>query len=199
MSEDVIPGSPVDWELEGPGALRDGTPIWVRPVRPTDRNDLMDFVAHVSTDSLEMRYFAATRPETAVEEMLRGSPAEDRVSLLAVGGVQGGPRVLGQGEYVLDRADPSTAEAAFLVRDAWHGYGIGTVLLHWLAQIARGRGVHRFVVYVQPTNRPMLDVVRNSGFPVVESEEGYVLRIDLSIVEPPSALPFAESGHATAG
>ncbi len=199
MSEDVTLDEPIDWELEGPATLRDGTRIWIRPVRPADRNDLIEFVDHVSVDSLELRYFAATRPETAVEAMLRPSPGEDRVSLLAIGGAETGPRVLGQAEYVRDQADPSTAETAFLVRDACHGLGLGTILLHWLARIARCRGVHRFVAYVQATNQPMIDVFRNSGFPVVESGSGYVLRVDFSILEPPAQFPFVELEHATAG
>jgi acetate---CoA ligase (ADP-forming) len=199
MSEDVSLGEPVDWELEGPATLRDGVPVWIRPIRPTDRNDLIDFVEHVAVDSLEMRYFAATRPETAVEAMLRRSPEEERVALVAVGGPEGGSRVLGQAEYVVDKADPSTAEAAFVVRDAFLGRGLGTILLHWLARIARARGVHRFVAYLQESNQPMLDVFRNSGFPVVESGQGYLLRVDFSIVEPPGYLPFVEAEHATAG
>ncbi len=193
MSEDAGLGTPVDVGLERPSTLRDGTTVWVRPVRPADRDGLIDLVEHVSVDALELRYFAATRPETAVAAMLRPSPYEDRISLLAIGGADGGSRVLAQAEVVVDPTDPSTAEAAFLVREAFHGQGLGTILLGELARIARARGVRRFVAYVQATNEPMLDLFRHSGLAVVVSGHGSVLRVDLALPAPPAYAPLLEA------
>ena len=55
---------------------------------------------------------------------------------------------------------------AFEVADAWHGRGIATILLAHLAGAAARDGVTTFVAYVHPSNRRMVGVFRESGFPV---------------------------------
>src|SRR4051794_1212086 len=72
------------------------------------------------------------------------------------------------------------AELAFEVADEWHGRGIATILLAHLAGVARAAGVTTFVAYVHPSNRRMVGVFRESGFPVeVRSSAG-----ELEVVMP---------------
>ena len=74
---------------------------------------------------------------------------------------------------------PGRAELAVAVADTWQGQGIATLLLAHLAQLAEASGIVTFVAWVHPTNRQMLQVFRDSGFPVrVRSEPG-VLEIEL--------------------
>ena len=65
------------------------------------------------------------------------------------------------------RADGSDrAEVAFLVADAWQGRGISTILLAHLAAVAAAHGISTFVAEVLPDNHRMIEVFRESGFPV---------------------------------
>ncbi len=58
------------------------------------------------------------------------------------------------------------AEVAFEVGDALQGHGIGTLLLVRLADIAARNGISVFIAHVMPSNYKMIDVFRDSGFPV---------------------------------
>jgi hypothetical protein len=56
------------------------------------------------------------------------------------------------------------AEVTFLVDDAYHGRGIGTLLLEHLAGLARDLGIRRLCADTLAENVPMLDVFAHSGF-----------------------------------
>ena len=85
----------------------------------------------------------------------------DRVGLVAVGhdGL-----IVAHAMYV--RIDRESAEVAFAVADAWQGHGLGTVLLGLVAEMARSAGIPRFVALVRADNSRMVEVFRESGFPV---------------------------------
>ena len=73
-------------------------------------------------------------------------------------------RIVAHAMYV--KETPARAEVAFEVADAWNGRGIATILLAHLAGAAARDGVLTFVAYVHPSNRRMVGVFRDSGFPV---------------------------------
>src|SRR5581483_7476192 len=50
--------------------------------------------------------------------------------------------------------------------DEFQGKGIGSILLGQLAQAAAEQGITTFVADVLPENHTMVNVFRNSGFPV---------------------------------
>jgi len=75
--------------------------------------------------------------------------------------------------------DPKTraAEVAFVVQDEWQQKGMGTLLLRYLTQIAKQRGVKRFYAKVLPVNKAMLAVFYNSGYQVNTEFDGDVYNI----------------------
>src|SRR5262249_37613764 len=87
---------------------------------------------------------------------------EDRFALVAE---TGSPiQIVAHGAYV--RMKPDRAEVAFLVTDAWQGRGISTITLAHLAAVADKRGIGTFIAEVLPANHKMIEVFRESGFPV---------------------------------
>ena len=76
----------------------------------------------------------------------------------AVVAVVGG-EVVGVARYDRPLGDPSTAEVAILVEDAWQGAGVGRQLLATLTELAARRGVRTLVATVQPDNRPVLGLL----------------------------------------
>ena len=77
----------------------------------------------------------------------------------AVVAVVGG-EVVGVARYDRAPEDPSTAEVAVLVEDAWQGAGVGRQLLAGLRDLAARRGVRTFTATVQPDNQPVLGLLR---------------------------------------
>ncbi len=54
--------------------------------------------------------------------------------------------------FVRDRDDPTAAELAIVVADAWQRRGVATVLLELLVLSAADRGIERFYGYVASSN-----------------------------------------------
>ncbi len=71
-----------------------------------------------------------------------------------------GGEVVGVARYDRLPADPSTAEFAVLVEDAWQGVGLGRQLLAELIELARSRGVTTLVATVQPDNDRIQRLIR---------------------------------------
>jgi len=71
-----------------------------------------------------------------------------------------GGEVVGVARYDRPVGDPSTAEVAVLVEDAWQRAGVGRQLLAALTDLAARRGVRTVTATVQPDNRPVLGLVR---------------------------------------
>lgn len=71
--------------------------------------------------------------------------------------------VVGLARFVRDSDDPRTAEVAFAVVDACHGYGVGGRLLGELTSLAKRDGIERFVAHVAAGNDAALALLRRAG------------------------------------
>src|SRR5581483_10298849 len=150
---------PRDREVEI--VLRDGSTVHVRPVRRDDRPAVRAFLAGLSEESIGFRFFGMPSLEWVADGAVDVDYA-DRFALVAESGT---PRqVIAHSGYV--RSDPHRAEVAFLVADRWQGKGISTVMLAQLAEVAASHGISTFTAEVLPHNHRMIEVFRESGFPV---------------------------------
>ena len=105
-------------------------------------------------------------------------------NLAIVGTVPGvsGEQIVAIAQYFLE---PKTqaAEVAFVVQDEWQQKGMGTLLLEYLTQIAKKRGVRRFYAKVLPVNKAMLAVFYNSGYQVNTEFDGDVYSITYDLIK----------------
>ena len=85
--------------------------------------------------------------------------------------------VIGQGIYIGE--GNRTAEVAFAVADRLQGHGLATLLLAHLAEVALDNDISVFHAEVMPENHRMLEVFRESGFPVEVSSVPGAIRIVL--------------------
>jgi acetyl coenzyme A synthetase (ADP forming)-like protein len=164
--------------------LRNGSTVHLRPVRRGDEPALLDLLGRLGQDSRMFRFFSgAPNLEQAALEMAEVDYA-DRYGLVATRG--GGDRLVGHGTYVRSSAD--RAEVAFAIDDAMQGQGLGTILLAHLAEVAEENGIAVFVAEVLPQNHRMVEVFRESGFPVEISSIPGAIEVQL---------PTSFSGEAT--
>ena len=166
--------------------LRDGRVVLVRLASARDAAAMERFVAGLSPEALELRFFSPVAPSVAVAELLPAGPAEDRESFVLERTEDGPGEIVGQAEWVRSGRGSDRAEVAFVIADRFQGVGAGTVLLRALARRARARGVRYFEAVSVSENRPMIDVFRGAGYPCrLESDAGE-LRVLLDIRrEPP--------------
>jgi RimJ/RimL family protein N-acetyltransferase len=161
-------------------ALRDGRRVEIRALRPDDRADLIAAVSRSSAQSLYRRFFAVRRDFTEQEiAFFLNVDFVNHVALIAVVEESARPVIAGGGRYIV--VQPGKAEVAFAVVDQYQGRGIGTVLMHHLAAIARGAGLKELIAEVLPDNRPMLKVFEKSGLPLSMKREPHVVYVTLRL------------------
>src|SRR5215831_17971080 len=145
-----------------PVALRDGSKVLIRPVRPADAPLLADGFARLSDRSRRMRFLARKDQLSAAElRYLTDVDHHDHEALGALDPADG--RLAGVARYVRDADDPQAAEIALTIADDWQGRGLGTELLARLSDRAREEGIRRFTAVMASENVPMGMLLRSVG------------------------------------
>jgi RimJ/RimL family protein N-acetyltransferase len=97
--------------------------------------------------------------------------------------------VVADARFVRDEADPTAAEVAFIVGDAYQGRGIGSFLMGALAVAAGYDGVQRFTARVLAENYPMRAILDRFGAVWRREDPGVVTTV--IDVPAPRSLPFS--------
>jgi len=170
-------------------ALRDGSPVHVRSVSPADAEPLAAFLEALSPDASWFRFLGGVDADRAAHRLV-----EHGIGLIATSGPQA--EIVAHACYVPDT--PDQAEVAFVVADAWVGRGIATLLLVELAELADRAGIVTLTALVHPDNHRMLQVFRDSGFPLEVTSEPGELRVRMPARLGPDARERFAERDATA-
>jgi GNAT superfamily N-acetyltransferase len=132
--------------------LRDGTEVFIRPIRPEDKALLVRGMAELSPRSARLRFMGPKNRLTLAElRYLTEIDDVDHYALVAV--FMDDPRRLaGVGRWVRDVEHPEAAEVAVVVGDCLQGQGLGSTLGEALADGGRARGIARFTAIMLPEN-----------------------------------------------
>ena len=166
---------PYPKDLEKNFVLRDGTRLFLRPIRPEDEPLLHELAANMSAEDLRMRFFAPIRGLTHRLAARLSQIDYDREMALVAFPEAGGP-ALGVARFSAD-PDNTRAEYAIGVRTDWKGRGLGYLLMTRLIEVARGRGLGELVGEVLRENAAMLQMARELGFSIARDP------VDPSLVE----------------
>lgn len=141
----------------------DGTQLYVRHVRPNDKDIITRAWLELSEESQRKR-FLAPKPVLSSSDLryLTEIDGHDHVALIALR-LHAPDRLVGVARYVRLANDPETAEVAVTIADEMQGKGIGRQLGVLLADEARGRGVRRFSAAVLTDNGPALRLMDTMG------------------------------------
>jgi acetyl coenzyme A synthetase (ADP forming)-like protein len=167
------PDYPQDWESDV--ALRDGTTIRIRPIKPSDGDGLQAMVSRMSRQSVYHRFFQVkTHLEPEEVEAFTNIDYLDHMALVAARGDD----IIGVGRYWRDEASPELADVAFAVVDAEQGKGIATRLVRYLTAYADKEGITAFRASVLADNHVMIRVFRNAGYPMRREESEGIYKVE---------------------
>ncbi len=157
--------------------LGDGTPLHLRPIRVDDGPKLLHLYDKLSDTSLYHRFFVVPQKDASKADYLARVDYENQFALVA----ELAREVVAVARYHRDVARPDHAEVAFTVADALQGKGIGSLLFHRLAAIARAHGVAVFDAEVLKDNVGMIRVFEKSGAPMSRTAEGDLFHFEIRI------------------
>lgn len=176
-----VPPPPQQSDDAGQLTLRDGTVAQLRPARPSDIEALTRFYHELSAESRYRRFLTASMPgPDLIARFAAEISPSSAVTLVVTRAGAEGERIVATGSYLA--RDAKTAEVAMAVADAFHGKGLGTLLLERLALLAVRNGFTRFWALTSSDSRPMLAVFRESGFELLEHSGRDGIEIDLTII-----------------
>jgi RimJ/RimL family protein N-acetyltransferase len=176
--------------------LADGGRILIRHLLASDRAELARRYLELSPEARRLRFFHA--PDHLTDrhlDHLMDVDQRDRTAVVAFAIDDEGAPGVGIARYVRDRDDPSCAEAAVTVLDAYQQRGIATALLRRLTAEARDHGIGTFTASVMWDNRALLDGLRAFGAEITPSEPG-VASVRIEIPAPDAELPETDLHHA---
>ena len=131
--------------------LRDGALVRVRGVRPSDEGSLRAAFHELSPHSRQQRFL---RPVSHLSDplwrYLCNVDGRNHVALVAFDADES--RVVGVARFIRQSTNPSVAEVAFTVADAWQRRGLGSLLFDLLADAASRAGVVELVAHALPNN-----------------------------------------------
>ena len=142
-----------------PVRVRDGTRLLLRPVLPGDDERTVHGHIQFSSETLYRRFMTARLPSPALMHYLSEVDYVDHFVWV----VTDGSDPVADARFVRDEADPTIAEIAFTVADAYQGRGIGSFLIGALSIAARVDGVERFSARMLSDNLPMRTIMDRYG------------------------------------
>jgi RimJ/RimL family protein N-acetyltransferase len=165
--------------------LRDGSRVFLRPLKLTDESRVRELFYQLSPESIHYRFFRSIKsmPHAKLQELLTIDYESD-MAIVVLADRSEDARMLAIAHYF---REPKThlAETAFLVLDAWQNKGIGTALMASLVEFARLNGIAGITADVLAENEGMLRVLHRCGYPAESTLESgvYHLHVPLEAAE----------------
>jgi RimJ/RimL family protein N-acetyltransferase len=177
---DVMPVSALDPELI---TTRDGTELFVRPMYPGDRAAYLREFEQLGEQTRYRRFLAPIKQLSESEvTYFTNVDHSDHEALIAV--TREG-EIVGVARYIRLTEGADLAEVAVTVADAWQGRGVGTILLHRLADRAGRAGVETFRGICLTENTDMQQLLRELGPEVkVSRPDPDLIQIDAKLPAP---------------
>jgi len=142
--------------------LRGGERVVIRRFRPEDMALYRDFLSHVGTEDLRLRFFARVA-ELSAEESKKLSHLDYAHEMAFVALDEATGQMLGL-VRLKDELDEQTAEFAIMVRSQLKAHGLGWLLMHRVIDYAKKKGLRRVYGDVLAENTTMLQMCAELGF-----------------------------------
>jgi len=158
-------------ELEGEFVVRDGRRVWIRPILPSDAEDLVEAIAGADSETLLHRFFTAA-PNLSDKQIhyLAEVDYDKRLALVA-GDDEGNGVAVARYE---SHPEDSAAEVAIVVAPDWRSGGLATEMLRRLEEPAREHGIAMLDAVYLPENRAVARVFEHLDYSNQRIEDGVV-------------------------
>jgi acetyltransferase len=166
--------------LEESAALRDGSTILMRPIRPEDEDAQQRLMARMTPEDIRLRFFRyiTTFEHVEMARLTQIDYDREMAFIATVTGADGQPETLGVVRTITD-ADNDDAEFSVLVRSDLKGQGLGRVLMDKMIRYCRDRGTRTMTGQILAENTGMLRLARKLGFERCASEDDDVVAMRL--------------------
>jgi acetyltransferase len=165
--------------------LADGTKIFLRPIKASDDNLLLELFNALTPETIHLRFFSTLKymPKEVLEQFTHVD-YDKQMAIVALIDENDRERMVGVGRYTLLADEPGAAEFAIVVQDSMQGRGIGSAILYHLAHVAKLQNVHTIVGYIINENHKMFGALKKSGLTMKRKfwDRG-ITRVDIPIDE----------------
>ncbi len=174
--------STINAAYEATATLPDGRLLYLRAIRPDDREKLREGFFKLSKTSVRDRFFSIKRDLTP-EELTYFTEVDFLRHVAVVAELQVGSErsPVGVGRFVASQERPDHSEMAITVIDEMQGKGIGKILLTHLIDGARDLGIRHLDATVLAQNNRMSKLLRKTGLPLETRLEDGVRILSLSL------------------
>jgi len=179
MSNEMKAAYPSQYETDV--LLKDGSRILLRPIKRSDTERWLGFVRRLSRRTKYLCFHHVPK-EMGQEDAIRFCTVDYVNTFAFVAEVMKEQHkdIVAIGRYYRLPCKHS-AEVAFAIEDAYHGKGIGTELMEWLADVARNNDITTFEADVLAENEQMMAVFRDYGFHITSNLEAGVYHVTFPI------------------
>jgi len=164
--------------------------LCVRPVRPEDRDRIVNGLRSMSVETSYRRFFTPRfYPTEETLQYLTHVDGKQHMALGAVDCTREGEPGIGAARYVRLADRPSVAEAAVVVLDDYQRRGIGSILIAALSRYAADQGgpkdpelpkIEAFRGFVLAENRDFLAYLRTLGAFNERAHDG-IIQLDMPV------------------
>ena len=173
--------SPYPFWQEKTFRLKSGTDIFVRPVRPSDAQLMIDLFDDLSPETIYLRFFSPIkRISRSMLIKLTQIDYDREIALIAFTGSEQERKILGVARIIF-LPDGRHAEFAIVLSDAWQGKGIGKKLLHHALVCAASYGIEEVWGPVISSNTGMLRLGEQLGFHIERDTDTSEYRISIEL------------------
>jgi len=161
--------------------------ITIRPSKPVDERRIKEHYYGLDKDDVTLRFFNEKTyfGRSEVEPRSQIDYIKD-LTLVAITGEFGFGRVVGVGEYLLQR-DTNLAEVAFSVNSDYRGKGLARILMKKLADAARENGISGLVAYTSPSNQAMIKLFHTLPYSIKPAYDSDGMKLLCRFDEPLNA------------
>ena len=162
--------------------FKDDLQVRFRAIKPSDEEQMRRLFYRFSDDAIYYRYFAPIK--TMPHAKMQAYVNVDYRAVLSVVGLVGDPgnQTIIAEARIAKHPDKPFMDIAFVVDEAYQGFGIASFLFKMLARRAKERGAVKITADVLSSNRAMLKVFEKGEYPLTAKldDGAYAISIDLT-------------------
>lgn len=147
--------------------LKDGSPLFLRPIRPADGPLLLDLFQKLSPETIYFRFLThLDRLQPELLKHLVEIDYETHFTIVAVIEDEGMETIIGTCRYITTKK-MEHAELTIVLKDDWQRRGLGKMMAARVVNIARSKGISSIEIHFDYRNEGMKVLFASLGYPVL--------------------------------